>query len=329
MTRRAALRVGIASLATMSTRLPWFRPGVSPNGEAEAAGAAARAPTQTWAQRSTAPGVVRAFSFGDYTQAALNATYLKSRDPSVQMPAEEDGRIWARRDPSLLSPGANPTLRFDWPKSPCGQVAQMDGMSGNGPNGPYVPLDCVGSSPRGIAAIPFADDWSIQFGTDSEFWVQWCQWFHPWWVGPNGQHPPTSLGGMKLISIDYGEMLKFITNGDAEIVLADMNGLVGGYHSNTKDYGVPPRSKQDPNNSRNFNSSKYADGKPSSVILLQNAIGCRYGVDLDPGSHAPSENTTSGTLRLYGGGTRQENFCNGTGYKPGWVKYKNGVSFQA
>src|SRR5262249_50293222 len=158
MTRRGALRFGVGWLAAMSATLPGVRPSGARTWQAPS-GAAAESSLplipQTWRQRSTAPGVVRALNFGDVAQASIDAASRTRRPGAPCVPGvgallnvPRAGQPWPRRDTTTRSPAGNPSLRFD---------------------------ATAGAGLGGVYTVPFADDGSVQFGTDGEFWVQWCQ----------------------------------------------------------------------------------------------------------------------------------------------------------
>src|SRR5262249_4299763 len=65
--------------------------------------------------------------------------------------------------------------------------------------------------------VPFADDGSVQFGTDGEFWVQWCQYIGTRAYPPAGS-PATRL---KLMAVEYAHPGSGYEHSDGEIVVYD------------------------------------------------------------------------------------------------------------
>ena len=247
---------------------------------------------QPWSTRAAA-ATVRAFSFGDYSQTALNANYLKYSDPSTQFPAEEPDpvygvpRIWARRDTTVLTPAGHPSLRFDWPEGYC-----MNGLS-----------NCA--AVRGIGAIPFNDTplSADSLGTDTEMWIQYVYRVTPGMVQANGIMKPTGvlLGGMKLSSVEYGDygIGRFGTNAETEIVLqftGARGGVLQGYFGQYKDTtpypGFPPL----------YPTAAAMDRFIDGDYQFQNMTDCRYNRDRDL-TVSYDEATT------YANGTRYLNPC--------------------
>jgi len=232
---------------------------------------------ETWAQRSTGPGVLQAINFGDLSQTTIN-TFSKGNAPGTQYPAEEldprdgQGKVWPRRDtnPDTLSAAGHPCLRFDWPQSPC--YMPNKGMS---PRGLWMhPLDTT--TPRTSPA-----DKAFKLGTDRELYAQFGLWIDPRWRGPNGEITKTcDFGGMKIFAFDYGaggpySPARFVTNFECEKVVQDnaQRNLLQGYNGNVMDSAAPPGVAIK-------RSSRAFEGQaPDYDIQLQNAVDCRYSRD--------------------------------------------------
>jgi hypothetical protein len=233
-------------------------------------------PTETWAKRSAAPGVLQAINFGDSSQTTLNK-FSKGGAPSTQFPAEEvdprDGqpKVWPRRDDSAetASAAGHPCLRFDWPQSPC--YMPNKGMS---PRGLWMhPLDSMVRT--GVA------DGSFKLGTDRELYAQFQVWIDPRYRGPNGEILSTcDFGGMKIFAFDYGaggpySPALFVTNFESEKVVQDnaQRNLLQGYNGNIMDGVRPPGATI-------LHSSRAFEGQaPDYDIQLQNVVDCRYSRD--------------------------------------------------
>lgn len=166
---------------------------------------------ETWAVRSSRPGVIRAENFADWTQARLQS-YSKIGDARLLPP----NFGWPRLDSAKPAPGSNTSIRITYPRSI------------------EDPRACAHPSASGTMYLPFRDDGSIQFGANSEFWVQWLLYMGNDYLHQTPTQPTWARQWpQKITSVDYGPPFDLVQScGDSEIVATvGQYGFPFGYHS--------------------------------------------------------------------------------------------------
>lgn len=141
-----------------------------------------------WSKRSTAPGVVRAVGFD--TQSDWQK-HLQSSGTNCN-PAYAPGCRTNAWDTAVKASGAG-AVRFD--------ILSQSYDSG-----------------AGSLAVNFSDDYSVQFGANEEFWVQWRQRFDAYMIDHNYRENPSDKSGeWKQIILSQGDRRR----ADGSVILAN------------------------------------------------------------------------------------------------------------
>lgn len=182
-------------------------------------GADAATPEEDWIARSTANGVVRAIRFDNQSEV-LDHVHQDSGAGNVTF------------DPAVKASG-NGSMRFVIPSN----TGETDGS---------------GSWRINFSESPF----NVQFGANSEFFVQWRQRFDDFFI----QHEYAGSGGWKQIILSQGDVPGVEANACTELELVVQN---------TKSWKVP----QAYHSCGVYYPYNEHDGND---WLIQNVVGCRW-----------------------------------------------------